>query len=37
MDPLTVNIDEVGAGSFLGDLENLLGAVGKVGHGLMVG
>ena len=37
MDSLAVDIVEVGAGSFVADLENFLSAVGKVGDGLEVG
>ena len=37
VNPLGVDIVEIGAGSFVADLENFLSAVGKVGNGLEVG
>lgn len=37
MDPLTVDLGELAAAVVIGLDHNVTGAVGKVGHGLMVG
>ena len=37
VNPVGMNVVEIGAGSLVADLENLFSAVGKVGDGLMVG